>query len=354
MSVFETSFGARKERLIWSLSTQSPDPLHFFSEKVDYGKKINEKQIKNDSFKAFIYEIPKDLDVFDEKNWILANPGLHSIISVDYVRKLSKEAQDLPSKENKFRQLICNQRVDANEAFITRAVWMGNKKAPREDLEGESCYIGLDLSSKIDLTAIVLIFPDDKDPPHFDVLPFFWKPEEGLVAAEKKDKVPYTLWEREGYLLTTPGKTIALDYVAQKLVELTEQYEVKKIYYDRWKIDDLMRELEKLGYEDLPFEPCGQGFKDQSPCVDILESMLVEKRLRHGGHPVLTWNIANAVVDIDPAGLRKMTKRKSFGRIDGAISLGQALRIWELCDIVESDSIYDNHDLMKKWGQMLG
>jgi phage terminase large subunit-like protein len=350
--VMTSAFGAQKKGLTWLFSTRSPEENHIFSELIRYGNKVNSGEIEDPSFKSFVHAAPHDCDLMDKKAWKAANPALNDFLSLDYIQKQAEKACKIPSFENSFRQLHLNQMVDAATPFITRKVWMNNASPIREDLKGRRCYAGLDLSSKVDLTSFVLVFPDENDPPKFDVFPFFWKPDENLNEAEIKDKVPYKLWKKQGHLLTTPGKTIGYDYVVKQIIQLAEEYEIEKIYYDRWRIEDFNRELEKLGVE-LPLEPCGQGFKDQSFCVDILESMLIDSRLRHGGHPVLTWNIANAVVDIDPAGLRKMTKRKSYGRIDGAISLGQALRIWEIEDKKEEESIYDNDEFCKKIEMLL-
>jgi phage terminase large subunit-like protein len=96
--------------------------------------------------------------------------------------------------------------------------------------------------------------------------------------------------------------------------------------FDRWRINDLKRELDAIGC-NVQLEPHGQGFKDMSPAVDIVERLVIQRKLRHGAHPVLQWCAANAVVTRDPAGGRKFDKAKSTGRIDALVALAMALSL---------------------------
>jgi len=341
-STITTGFGARKESLIMMLSTQSATDAHFFSEKVDYGKEVNSGNIKDDSFKAFIYEVPEDADVFNERNWILANPAIDEVRSREDMRKKAKEAKQLPAMENKFRQLFCNQRVDSNAPFISRSVWKDNGgKIDFEALKGRACFGGLDLSSRTDLTSLVLVFPSTDKNPTFDVIPFFWKPEDLLKEQSLVDRVPYVTWHKQGLVEATPGKTIDYIYVAEKVKELNELYDIKTIYFDRWKIEDFKRDLKRVDCR-VKLESCGQGYKDFSPAVDVAEQLLIEKRLRHNSNPVLTWCVANTVIMMDPAGNRKLNKKESYGRIDGTVALCMALRGWEILQAKRFASVYDD------------
>ena len=183
---------------------------------------------------------------------------------------------------------------------------------------------GLDLSSTRDLTSFVLVFPDGSD--GFDVLPYFWLPEEGLAEREDKDRAPYTLWKREGFLETTPVRAVNKRYVALRIWEIVSNFDCELIAFDRWRIEDFRAILSDEGIE-LTLEEFGQGFKSMAPAIDKLEAAIVEGRLRHGGHPLLARNAADAVVDIDPAGNRKLTKARSTGRIDGIVALCMALGV---------------------------
>ena len=329
-SVVTTGFGARKESLVWLLSTQSASDNHIFSEKVDYVKMVNRGEITDPRIKGFVYEVPDELDAWDEKNWILANPGLDVIRSRDEMRKKADEAKRLPAQEAFFRQLFLNQRVDSFTPFITKSLWQkNNHRVDIEKLIGRPCYGGLDLSAKTDLTAFVLVFPDDNDPAKFDVQSFFWKPHDTLRDHSLRDRVPFETWHKQGWLFTTPGNSISYDYVAKQIYDLSQKYNIKGIHYDRWGMTTMKSALDSIGCP-TPLEPCGQGFKDMGPCCNILEELILDARLRAGLNPVLTWCVANTVVISDPAGSRKFDKARSFGRIDGTLGLSMALRLWEL------------------------
>ena len=127
----------------------------------------------------------------------------------------------------------------------------------------------------------------------------------------------------------TPGATVDYEWVARRLVALCDDHDVVKIAFDRWRIDLLKNELSKLGAE-LPLEPFGQGYKSMAPAIDTLESVLLNKQLRHGNHPVLSWCAANAMATRDPAGNRKLDKAKATGRIDGIVALTMAFGVADM------------------------
>jgi phage terminase large subunit-like protein len=190
----------------------------------------------------------------------------------------------------------------------------------REALQGRRCFAGLDLSSTTDLTALVLYFPDDGGA----VLPFFWMPGADIEQREQRDHVPYRVWEEKGLLEFTNGRAIDKRQVALRLAELNEEFSIQAVAYDRWRIKDFQRILDEEGIfvELIEF---GQGYQSMGPAVDALETAVLDQKLSHGGNPVLTWNIANAIVDSDPAGNRKLDKARSIARIDGLVALTMAI-----------------------------
>jgi len=236
---------------------------------------------------------------------------------------MALQAQRMPSREASFRNLILNQRVDTTAQFLSAAVWTPCSAAvDTSRLKGRKCFAGLDLSASRDLTALVLTFEDEDGA--YDVLPFFWLPADDLREREDTDRVPFVRWRDEGFLLTCPGRTIDPKGVALKIAELHGEYKIEAVAFDRWRIQDLKRELDAIGC-DVSLVPHGQGFRDMSPSLDVLERAVFEAKLRHGGHPVLTWCASNAKAQSDPAGNRKLDKMKSTGRIDGLVALTMAL-----------------------------
>jgi phage terminase large subunit-like protein len=241
----------------------------------------------------------------------------------DEVRRQSEDARRMPSREAAYRNLILNQRVEARNPFVSRAVWEGCGELP-QDLIGKRIYGGLDLSSVSDLTALVLVTDDG------DVHPTFWLPGEGLAEKSRNDRVPYDVWARDGWLQTTPGRSIEYEFVAHHLREVFDTCDVQALAFDRYNMRFLKPWLERVGFteEELErFVEFGQGFVSMSPALRELESLLLNGKLRHGKHPVLSMCAANAVVVSDPSENRKFVKAKASGRIDGMVALAMAVGV---------------------------
>jgi len=338
--VLTTSVGARAQPLTWIISTMSADPVHIMTELVDYGRKVQAGTIVDPTFVPFIYEVPKELDAFDEKNWILANPALGDFRSLEEMRNYARRAQRMPAAESTFRNLYLNQAVDVAECWIKVADWQKCEAyISLDEYHGAECYGGLDLSGKNDLTALALVFRTEAG---FDAVPLFWAPDDGLRDREDRDRVPYTLWKSQGHLQTTPGRSIDYADIALKIADLARVVNLKAIAFDRYRIDDLMREFERIGFHaeivkpgdealtnpELVLIPHGQGYRDMSPAVDVIDTAILNGELRVQKNPVLTMCALNAVLTIDPAGSKKFDKRpgKSTGRIDGIVALAMAMR----------------------------
>ena len=320
--VLETSVGARAQPLFWIISTQSSDPKHILSELVDYARDVNAGVIEDASFAGFIFEAPADADIWDEKVWALANPALGDFRSLDEMRAYAAKAKRLPARQAIFRNLYLNQRIDATAFYISGTDWNACAGVIDMDaLRGQRCFGGLDLSSTRDMTAFVLWFPDAGI-----VLPFFWIPGAELEERERADRVPYRVW-RDLQLLEAPaGRAIDKRAVARRVAEITAPFDLVAVAYDRWRIEDFKVTLAEEGI-DLPLREWGQGFKDMAPALDALEDLVIDRKLRHGAHPVLTWNLSNAVCDIDATAARKLNKRRARARIDGLQALCMAVGI---------------------------
>ena len=350
--VMMTSRGAHAEPLVCVISTQAEDDSALFSELVDYGKKVNAGEIDDPSFLAFIYEVPPEADVWDEDNWRLANPALGDFRSLKELREVAEKAKRMPGQEAAFRNLYMNQRVSSDGRFITPDVWKANAAEPDTDIfHDQECWGGLDLSSKNDLTALVFVTRAPSG--NWAVLPYFWTPGGNIRERADRDRVPYDLWAKQDYLQTTPGRTIDYAFMARKVAELHGRLRIAGVKFDRWKIDDFQRTLLAEGVDawidskdepvagGLRLIPHGQGFKDMNPAVEMLEDLLLEGRLEHGNHPVLTMCAANAKVQSDPAGNRKFDKIKSTGRIDGIVALSMALNGAAGPEVEPTESIYE-------------
>lgn len=266
------------------------------SELVDYGQKVIDGEVDDPTFSATIYRAPEDADPWALETWEACNPALGDFRSLEEMETFAEQAQRIPAREAVFRNLYLNQRVDSEVRFIAAADWQ--RCAGEVDpvsLYGKPCYVGLDLSSTRDLTAAVAFFPDGGE-----VLPFFFVPGDNMREREDTDRVPYATWQKEGFITATRGRAVDKKAVAQRLAQLCADYDVKVVAYDRWRMEDLKRILDDEGIS-LPLIGFGQGFQSMSPALDAMETLVLDGKLNHGGHPVLTWNCSNCVVDTDPA-----------------------------------------------------
>jgi phage terminase large subunit-like protein len=295
---------------------------------------------------SHVYQAPSDCALDDRKAWRSANPALGVFRSLKDLQEQAKQALRMPAAENTFRWLCLNQRIQANSPFVSRKVWLDNSAAPlQEAFEANPVYAGLDLSARQDLTALVLVAQDAAGIWH--VRPYFWAPAAGLVERARRDRAPYDLWESQGYLETTPGASIDYGFVAQRLADIAADCDLRMVAYDRWRINDLRRELDERGIS-VPLVECGQGYRDMSPALDALEVELANNRVRHGGHPTLTWCAANAITKRDEAGNRKLDKSKDTGRIDGMVALAMAMG--KARTVEGGGSVYDEMGQMTAQG----
>jgi phage terminase large subunit-like protein len=309
-----TAQGAHKSPLLIAISTQSANDSDLFSQWLDDAARSKDPKII-----SHVYAAKKEASVTDPQAWQDANPALGVFRSLEDVQEQAKQAARMPSAENTFRNLILNQRVSTVTPFISKNVWDANG-GKLLDFGDAPVYAGLDLSGRTDLTSLVII---GKVAGVWHTQAHFWTPEQGLHDRAKKDRQPYDLWVKQGYINTTPGATIDYEFVAQDIFNLISGLNLVTVAYDRWRIEIFRKQLDSMGIE-LPLVECGQGFKDMSPAIEILESELLNGRIAHGGNPVLTMCAANAVISADAANNRKLDKHKATGRIDGMVAMAMA------------------------------
>jgi phage terminase large subunit-like protein len=342
--VLDTAMGARDQPLGLVISTQAARDDAPMSELIDYGLRVERGEIDDPTFHLELHTAPIDADPWALETWKLANPALNDFRDLADVKRMAEQAKRMPSREASFRNLILNQRVDTTAQFLTAAVW--NACAGPVDLAklaGRPCYAALDLGASRDLTALVLVFTEGEEG-QIDVLPFFWLAGD-LREHEDSDKAPYSMWRQQGHLIVGGDKTLDPAIVARKIAELHGLYKFRAVGFDRWRIEDLKRELDAIGC-DAPLVPHGQGFIDMSPAVNELERHVHDGTLRHGGHPILTWNVANTKTESDAAANRKPSKKKSTGRIDGCVALCMALHMLTMAPPPKRESIYKTRGLI--------
>jgi phage terminase large subunit-like protein len=328
----ETATGAHGEILSVVISTQAPTDADLLSILIDDARDNDPPDVVLE-FHTFDPDLeksdknPKGLDPFSIEALKLANPALGDFLNEEEVLRMAEDARRMPARENDFRNLVLNQRIETYSPFISKAVWKACDSPVIESWKGRKVWGGLDLSDVNDLTALVLVTMVDGV---WHLRPTFWLPEQGLIDKAKADRVPYDIWRDQGFLLTTPGRTVEYEFVAEYMRSVFDECEVQSVAFDRWNFKHFKPWLVKaqFGENELSkWVEFGQGFMSQTPSLRTFESKILSRRIAHGGHPILTMCAANAVVERDPAGNRKLTKAKSRGRIDGMVAASNAFGV---------------------------
>jgi phage terminase large subunit-like protein len=314
-----TGTAARRQPLTVAITTAGYDRTSICWELHEYARKVLEGIFDDPTFYAVIYAAGDEEDWLDEDTWYRVNPALGTFRKIEHMRSEAEKAKRVPAFQNTFRRLYLDQWTRQDARWLDLRAWdeTSGEIVP-ERLMGVPCYAGLDLSSTIDITALVLVFPHADG--FYDVLPFFWIPEENLIERSRRDGVPYDAWARDGLIETTPGNVIDYRYIVEHVEGLRDEegYRIEEVAYDRWGATLISQELDDRGFTVVPF---GQGFSSMSPPTKELLNLVLRKLLRHGGNPVLRWMADNLVVRTDPAGNIKPDKSKSREKIDGMVAL---------------------------------
>ena len=335
---------ARMQPLYFLITTAGTDTNSICYEQHAKAKDILEGRKHDSTFYPVIYGADQDDDWTDPKVWAKANPSLGETIPIEKVRDACESAKQNPAEQNAFRQLRLSQWVKQSVRWMPMDKWDACAfKVDEKELEGRVCYGGLDLSSTTDLTAFVLVFPPQDEEDKYVFLPYFWVPEDTLDLRVKRDHVPYDTWAKQGFIQTTEGNVIHYGFIEKFIEKLGEKFNIKEIAFDRWGAVQMVQNLESMGFTVVPF---GQGFKDMSPPTKELMKLTLEKKIAHGGNPVLRWNMDNIFIRRDPAGNIKADKEKSTEKIDGAIAAIMGLDRAIRCGNVNTESVYDNRGLL--------
>jgi len=336
------SGAARKQPLNFVITTAGSDRASICYEVHAKAMDLLEGRKSDPTFYPVVYCAPETADWTDPEVWKKANPSLGRTVDMEYYLARCQSAKENPAEEMQFRQFHLCQWTNTSVRWMPMDKWdeCGGVVDVTE-LEGRACYAGLDLSSTTDLTALVLVFPPEAEDEPYAVYPFFWLPDETLSLRMRRDHVMYDVWEKQGFIQTTEGNVVHYGFIEQFIVQLGERYNIREIAYDRWNATMMVQALEDDGFTMVPF---GQGFKDMSPPTKELMRIVLERKLNHGGHPVLRWNMDNVFVRTDPAGNLKIDKEKSTEKVDGAVALVMALD--RALKNLNTGSVYDSRGIL--------
>ncbi len=326
--VLTTSTGARRQPLVVAITTAGYDKNSICYEQHEYATQILEGIIEDDSYYPYIRAAGEDEDWLDPETWIRCNPNLDVSIKMEYLIAEARRAERVPAYQNTFRRLHLSQWTAQETRWLPMDAWdKGSGEIDLEQLEGLECYGGLDLASTVDIASFSLSWPspdlepgDDGKIPESEpirTLSWFWIPEDGLIDRARKDRVPYDAWARDGLIFLTPGNSIDYAYIVQEIEKLGEIYNIQEIAFDRWGAFQVEQQLDGAGFTMVAF---GQGYVSMSAPTKELLRLVLNRKLTHGGNPVLRWMADNLVVKQDPAGNVKPDKSKSREKIDGIVS----------------------------------
>lgn len=319
--VLQTSTGSRHQPFFLSITTAGHDKHSICWLEHEYAEKVRDGVIHDPHYLPVIFGASVEDAWTEKETWQKANPCFGVAITEDYLAKECKKAQEQPSYENTFKRLHLNIWTEQETRWLKMAD-VEECLQPLPDLKKKECWAGLDLSSTLDLSSLVLAFPIEEK---VFLLPYFWIPENNAEYKERKDKVPYRLWAKDDKcnLCMTRGNVIDYRYIEAKVLELAELYSIQEIRFDRYNATEIVQNLSDAGVNMVQM---GQGFVSMSAPSKELEKRVIEHSLIFD-NPVLKWQASHVSVATDPAGNIKPVKpeHQDSKRIDGIVAAVMAL-----------------------------
>lgn len=317
--VIESATGARTQPLIWIVTTAGFDINGICYEQYEYSIKILKGIVEDDSYFCYIAQPDEGDDLFSVETWKKANPNLGVSVYLETMEDNARKAKEIPTALNNFMTKRLNMWVNAESAWINMVKFdecvEENKDFKIDDLKGLPCYCGVDLSATTDITAVTLVFKLQNG--KYAWITKCFLPEEDIREKETRDKVSYTTWDREGYLILTPGSVVDYSWIESYIMEMAKIYDIQEIDYDPWNATQFANNMMNEGFECVEVR---QGYRTMSEPTKDIEKLIIEKKLITFNNPILKWAFSNCVAKIDPAGNVKLDKSKATQKIDPVIS----------------------------------
>lgn len=335
--IFEYAGASREEPITITITTAGEDTKGIWHEQREYSEKINAGTLDDITHLGVVFRADAADDLDSPATWRKANPSLGATLNEDDFGRELREAREIPTKWTNFLRLRLNIVSGSSARFVDPVTWQACGSQPEIE-DGSPCYVGLDMSSRVDLTALVAIFPG---PEFVDVRVKCWTPSDTLARRERSDQAPYRQWVEAGHLEACDGGEIDYEAVRAEVEELASRYDLRCIAADPWNCKQFLQQCQTAGHSVLEVR---QGFGSLSYPTKELERLAVTGKLRHGNQPVLAWAASNAVAQKDGAGNIKLAKDKSHGRIDPMAALVNAVAGWS--DNAENDSsVYEERPM---------
>lgn len=319
--------------MILNITTAGYDQNSLGFERRKYLTQILSGVITDETTFGIIYTIDKgdELRWDDPIIWAKAMPNYNVSVFAESMQSKITACRNSPSQKNSFLTKHLNMWLSSEDGFITTERWdkcgiteqvpvMEELESVLEPLKGRRAWGGLDMGTVSDFASCVFVVEPEADGEPWVSVPLFWIPLDTIQ--DRKNKELIYPWVQAGYIYATDGDITDFDFVESAILKACEILNVQELAYDRYKLDQLIQNLQKEGIEVTPF---GQGYVSMSPAVDELERIILTGELDHGCNPVLKWMNSNVVITKDPAGNRKFAKDKAQDKIDGIVALAMAL-----------------------------
>lgn len=319
--VLNVASGARAQPLIFGITTAGTNREGVAYQLRDYGLKIVEGHIDDDSFLCFVYTMDKDDDWTDKVNWIKANPNYGVSVQPDDLDRLFLQAKESPAAETNFRTKRLNEWRNATEAWLSSVDWEAcdDPLPPIESFAGQPCYLGLDLASVSDFACVAACFPKDGK---VYVYVKHYLPLDTVRDSYGHMGEHYRKWMEEGRLIATEGNVTDLSFIKDQVLDMCSKYNVREIAFDPYGANELSASLIDQG---LPMVKFGQGIASMSGPSKSFEKLVKSKQIVHGQDPILSWMASNCVIYTDPNDNIKVKKETRANKIDGIIAAIMAL-----------------------------
>lgn len=316
--VLSSGMGARLEPLLIGITTAGFDTEGFGHQEWEYVTRILEGTAENNAYFGIIYALDEDDDPFDEANWIKANPNLGVSVNLDFLRDQAREAKQAPHKLASFLVKHLNRWLGKGTSWMPLNKWDASAKLTArlrlEDYRGRQAIVGMDMSSSIDLAAVVVVILPTQEDPQYTIIPFFWMPADGLKERAEQDRVPYDRWVEQGLITACEGEVIDHRDMEKFVQDLPGKVNVVEVCYDPYNALSVVANLIEAG---LPMVEIRQKW-NLSPGMKELGVLVYRRMVEHGRHPVLRWMLGNTVAKIDDnENIRPIKPKDRTRRIDG-------------------------------------
>lgn len=341
LDVMETATGARRQPVVYLITTFGDDPVSPWGDQNDYSNKILEGVLVDESFFVFTAHADPEDDWTSPETARKANPNYGISVNPDDLAAKVLKAKGIPAAAATYKQKHLNLLVNVFHPCLSVDGWQkGQSEWTAEEMAHESCYVGIDLASKIDLCALSFVFPPTVGRPQWRLLQHIWTPADTLIDRAHRDRAPYDIWRDQGWLTATPGTQIDHQLIREVLRAARERYDIEQIGFDPWHADTLISQLiNEDGFTEQQVIAVPQTYAGMSSACLRFQAEVLASNVDARGCKVTSWAVSNVVGQRDGKDNLMFAKGKSRGRIDPVIAatIGMALKLRQP---VEPESIY--------------